>query len=162
VSFGVFAARALEAGQIDGFWANAMGAETAISRGAGKVLIDVRRGDDPANARHFTFAALATTDAFLAREAAGVEGVVRAVVKAQKMLRADPSLAGQVGRSKFPPESAALIARTIERDVAFYDPVITEGAVANMNAFAQAIGHLRGPVPYDQVVDLRFRRWWTQ
>src|SRR5215213_5285100 len=56
VSFGVFAARALEAGQIDGFWANAMGAETAVSRGAGKILIDVRRGDDPCEARHFTFA----------------------------------------------------------------------------------------------------------
>jgi NitT/TauT family transport system substrate-binding protein len=43
VSFGVFAAHALEARQIDGFWANAMGAELAVSRGAGKVLIDVRR-----------------------------------------------------------------------------------------------------------------------
>src|SRR5262249_44617529 len=60
VSFGVFAARALEGGQIDGFWANAMGAETAVSRGAGKVLIDVRRGDDPDDVRHFTFAAIAT------------------------------------------------------------------------------------------------------
>ena len=44
VSFGVFAARALESGEIDGFWANAMGAETAVSRGVGRVLIDVRRG----------------------------------------------------------------------------------------------------------------------
>ena len=44
VSFGVFAARALENRQVDGFWANAMGAETAITRGCGKLLIDVRRG----------------------------------------------------------------------------------------------------------------------
>ena len=51
VSFGVFAARALEAGQIDGFWANAMGSETAVRRGVGKVLVDVRRGDDPAEVR---------------------------------------------------------------------------------------------------------------
>ena len=36
VSFGVFAARALEVGEIDGFWANAMGGETAVRRGAGK------------------------------------------------------------------------------------------------------------------------------
>lgn len=160
VSFGVFAARALEAGQIDGFWANAMGAETAVSRGAGKVLIDVRRGDDPAEVRHFTFAALATTDSYLQRDAAGAAGAVRAVVKAQSMLRADPSLARQVGQGKFPPESAALIARTIERDIAFYDPVITDEMIVRMNAFAQAIGHLSGPVPYDQVVDTRFRQWW--
>jgi NitT/TauT family transport system substrate-binding protein len=161
VSFGVFAARALEAGQIDAFWANAMGAETAVSRGAGKILIDVRRGDDPCDARHFTFAAVATTDGYLRRDAASVEGAVRAIVKAQKLLRADPSLARQIGLRKFPADAAALITRTIERDVEFYDPVITEDAVINMNAFAQAIGHIPGPVPYNQVVDVRFRQWWT-
>jgi ABC-type nitrate/sulfonate/bicarbonate transport system substrate-binding protein len=162
VSFGVFAARALEAGQIDGFWANAMGAETAVSRGAGKILIDVRRGDDPGDVRHFTFAAVATTDRYLGGSAASVEGAVRAIVTAQRMLRADPSLAQRIGQGKFPPEAAALITRTIERDVAFYDPVITEAAVINMNKFAQAIGHLPGPVPYEQVVDLGFRKYWTQ
>ena len=77
VSFGVFAARALEAGQIDGFWANAMGGETAVSSGAGKVLIDVRRGGDPADVRHFTFAAMATTDRYLDRNFAQAQGAVR-------------------------------------------------------------------------------------
>jgi ABC-type nitrate/sulfonate/bicarbonate transport system substrate-binding protein len=162
VSFGVFAARALEAGQIDGFWANAVGAETAISRGAGKILIDVRRGDDPDDVRHFTFAAMATTDRYLEQDAASVEGAVRAIVKAQNMLRADPSLAQRIGKAKFPLDAAALITRTIERDVAFYDPTITEEAVVSINRFAQAIGHLPGPVPYGQVVDVRFRQWWTQ
>jgi ABC-type nitrate/sulfonate/bicarbonate transport system substrate-binding protein len=161
VSFGVFAARALEAGQIDGFWANAMGAETAVSRGAGKILIDVRRGDDPCDARNFTFAAMTTTDDYLQRDAAGVESAVRAIVKAQKLLRADPSLSKQIGQRKFASDAAALITRTIERDLEFYDPMISEEAVVSMNAFAQAIGHLAGPVPYDQVVDVRFRQWWT-
>ena len=162
VSFGVFAAQALAEGKVDGFWANAMGAETAVSRGVGKVLIDVRRGDDPADVRHFTFAAMATTDNYIQRETARVEAAVRAIVKAQKALRTDPSLARTVGQGKFPPGAAALIARTIERDVPFYDPVITEEAVAGLNGFAQAIGHLSGPVPYDRVVDIRFRRLWTQ
>jgi len=162
VSFGVAAARDLEAGLIDGFWANALGAETVVDSGAGKVLIDVRRGDDPADVRHFSFAAMATTDAYLESNAASVEAAVRAVVKAQRMLRAEPSLAQKIGQGKFPPESAALIVRTIERDVPFYDPVITEEAVASMNAFAQAIGLLPGPVPYDEVVDVRMRQYWTQ
>jgi ABC-type nitrate/sulfonate/bicarbonate transport system substrate-binding protein len=161
VSFGVFAARALQAGQVDGFWANAMGAETAVNSGAGKILIDVRRGDDPGEVRHFTFAAVATTDRYLERHAASVESAVRAIVKAQSMLRANPALAQRIGQGKFPPEAAALITRTIERDVAFYDPVIREAAVISMNNFAQAIGHLPGPVPYEQVVDVRFRRWWA-
>src|ERR1051325_8552330 len=76
VSFGVFAARALENRQIDGFWANAMGAATAITRGCGKLLIDVRRGDDPGEVRNFTFAGLGTTDGFIAREPACIEAAV--------------------------------------------------------------------------------------
>jgi NitT/TauT family transport system substrate-binding protein len=161
VSFGVFAARALEAGSIDGFWANAMGAETAASRGAGKVLIDVRRGDDPGGVRGFTFAAVATTDGYLDRHRLDAERAVRAIVKAQAMLRADPALARQIGRSKFGADADDLIARTIERDVVFYDPVITEQAVVDMNAFAQAIGDLPGPVPFGQVVDVGFCSLWT-
>jgi ABC-type nitrate/sulfonate/bicarbonate transport system substrate-binding protein len=161
VSFGVFAAQALEQGKCDAFWANAVGAETAASRGVGKVLVDVRRGDDPGGVRHFTFAALATTESYIQRELASVEGAVRAVVNAQKALRDDPSLARRVGQGKFPPDAAALITRTIERDVAFYDPVITERAVISLNGFAQAIGHLPAPVPYERVVDVRFRKLWT-
>jgi ABC-type nitrate/sulfonate/bicarbonate transport system substrate-binding protein len=160
VSFGVFAARALEAGQIDGFWANAMGSETAVRRGVGKILIDVRRGDDPADVRHFTFAGLATTDVQLERDAESVAAAVRAIVKVQKALRADPARAAEVGRRKFPQEAAELIQSIVERDLPFYDPVIYEEAVVGLNRFAQSIGHLPGPVPYEQVVAVRFRDLW--
>jgi len=46
-SFGVLAADALERGVVDGFWANALGSETAVRRGVGKIVVDVRRGDGP-------------------------------------------------------------------------------------------------------------------
>jgi ABC-type nitrate/sulfonate/bicarbonate transport system substrate-binding protein len=161
VSFGVFAARALEARQIDGFWANAMGAETAVSRGAGKILIDVRRGDDPGEVRHFTFAGMATTDAFIERESETIGAAVRAIVKAQKALRANPKLAAEVGQRKFPPDAAALIARVVERDAPFYDPYIYEEAVAGINRFAQSVEHLSGPVAYEQVAAVRYRELWT-
>lgn len=160
VSFGVFAARALEAGQIDGFWANAMGGETAVSRGAGKILVDVRRGDDPGEVRYFTFAGMATTDNFVEREPEAIAAAVRAIVKAQKALRKDPSLAQDVGRRKFPKDASELIARVVERDVPFYNPVISEEAVAKMNRFAQSVGHLSGPVPYANVVAIEFRELW--
>lgn len=161
VSFGVFAAQALQEGRIDGFWANAMGAETAVTRGIGKIHVDVRRGDDPDEVRFFTFAGLATTDDFIAREPGAIDAAVRAIVKAQKALRADPAIAREVGTRKFPPESAALIAAIVERDALFYDPVISEAAVQHLNAFAQSIGHLGEPVPYEQVVATRCRRLWT-
>ena len=160
VSFGVFAAGALENRQIDGFWANAMGAETAVRRGVGKILVDVRRGDDPGDVRHFTFAGLATTDAQIGRDAESVAAAVRAIVKTQKALRADPTLAAEVGRRKFPKAAAELITSIVERDLPFYDPVIYEEAVGGLNRFAQSIGHLPGPVPYEQVVAVEFRDLW--
>ncbi|MEE8332819.1 MAG: ABC transporter substrate-binding protein [Alphaproteobacteria bacterium] len=161
VSFGVFAAEALAEGKIDGFWANAMGAETAVTSGVGKIHVDVRRGDDPGDIRFATFAGLATTDDFIAREPGEVDAAVRAIVKAQQALRADPALAREVGARKFPPDSAALIAAVIERDAPFYDPVISETAVEHLNAFAQSVGQLSGPVTYDQVVATRCRPLWT-
>ena len=160
VSFGVFAARALEIGEIDGFWANAMGGETAVRRGVGKILIDVRRGDDPDEVRYFTFAGMATTDNFIEREPEAVAAAVRAIVKAQKALRADPSLARQVGMRKFPPDAAELIAHVVARDVEFYDPTISAHAIVKMNRFAQTVGHLSRAVPYDQVVAVRYRDLW--
>jgi NitT/TauT family transport system substrate-binding protein len=160
VSFGVFAARALEAGQIDGFWANAMGSEAAIRQGVGKILLDVRRGDDPAEVRHFTFAALATTDALIARDPERAAAAVRAIVKTQRALRAEPARAAEVGRRRFPPEAAELIAPIVDRDLPFYDPVISEEAIAGLNRFTQSVGLLPGPVPYDQVVAVRFRDLW--
>ncbi len=90
-----------------------------------------------------------------------VPDVRRAIVKAQKTLCADPAMAREVGIRKFPPESAALIAAIVERDVQFYDPVISETAVRRLNAFANSIGHLTEPVPYEQVVATRCRRFWT-
>jgi hypothetical protein len=47
VSFGVNAAKAMEEGKIDGFWANGMGAEVAVQRGLGTMVLDARRGDGP-------------------------------------------------------------------------------------------------------------------
>ncbi len=161
VSFGVFAARALQAGQIDGFWANAMGGETAVDSGAGKILIDVRRGDDPDEVRFFTFAGMATTDVFIAREPDAVGAAVRAIVKAQKALRADPSLAREVGQRKFPPDAIRLIANVVARDAAFYNPVISEEMIVKMNRFARTIGHLSQPVAYDQVVAVGYRDLWS-
>jgi len=161
VSFGVFAARALQAGQIDGFWANAMGGETATSSGAGKILIDVRRGDDPAEIRFCTFAGMATTDSFITREPEAMAAAVRAIVKAQKALRSDPLLAREVGQRKFPKDAAELIANVVARDVEFYDPVITEEMVLKMNRFARTGGQLTAPVAYEDVVAVRYRKLWV-
>lgn len=160
VSFGVAAAKALEAGQIDAFWANGMATEIAIQRGVGKVLLDVRRGDGPPAARNFTFTGLVVTDALIDRDPERIAATVRAIVKTHKALRADPTRAAEVGKRRFPPDAAELIATIIERDLPFYDASISEEAVDGLNRFAQSVGLLAEPVAYEQMVAVQFRDLW--
>ena len=160
VSFGVAAAKAFETGQIDAFWANAMATEIAVRRGVGKVLLDVRRSDGPPAARNFTFAGLVTTDVLIDRDPERIAATVRAIVKAHKALRADPTRAAEVGKRRFPPDAAELIAAIIERDLPFYDAAISEEAVDALNRFAQSVGLLAESVAYEQVAAVQFRNLW--
>ncbi len=140
VSFGVAAARALQAGQIDGFWANAMGADNALRSGVGKLVLDVRRGLGPASARHYTFSTLATSERLLMRDRDLVTAGTRAVLAAQRALQANPNLAAEVGQKLFPPREAGHIAEIIARDVAFYAPDITDQALQGLNDFVLQAG----------------------
>ena len=87
------AARALEERKIDGFWANGMGAEVAVRRGVGTVVLDVRRGDGPKRCFNYTMASIAATDALIARAPDAAAGAVRAIVKTQAALRQNVELA---------------------------------------------------------------------
>ncbi|HEY3117612.1 MAG TPA: ABC transporter substrate-binding protein [Chloroflexota bacterium] len=160
VSFGITAAQALEDGTIDGFWANGMGAEVAVQRGVGTVVLDVRRGDGPEQARHYTFPALVTTEQRIANAPESVAAAIRAIVRAQAALREDPGRATEIGRRLFPLQEAELIAELIRRDLPYYDPAISEETVAHLNHFAHASALLSRDVPYDQVVATQFSELW--
>jgi hypothetical protein len=67
-----------------------------------------------------------------------------------------------VGRRRFPPAAAEIIASVVERDLPFYDPAIGEQAVAVMNGFARSIGLLSAPVAYDDTVATQFRDLWIR
>jgi ABC-type nitrate/sulfonate/bicarbonate transport system substrate-binding protein len=162
VNTGVTAARALESGEIDGFWANGMGAEIAVRRGAGTVVLDVRRGDGPKAAFDYTMPAVATTDRTIATASDKAAAVVRAVVEAQAALKQDVTLATTVGRKLFPPSEADLIETLIARDLAFYDASISPKSVAAMNQFARDVGILDDAPAYEDVVAVQYRHLWTR
>jgi ABC-type nitrate/sulfonate/bicarbonate transport system substrate-binding protein len=162
VSFGVNAAKALEDGKIDGFWANGMGAEVAVRRGVGTMVLDVRRGDGPKAAFGYTFAALATTTALVERAPEQAAAAVRALVKTQAALKANVKLATDVGRKWFPEFEASLIAELISRDLPFYDPEISRETFESMNRFAQAMGLVKESVKYEDVVAVQFRDLWKK
>jgi ABC-type nitrate/sulfonate/bicarbonate transport system substrate-binding protein len=161
VNFGVTAAKALEERKLDGFWANGMGAEVAVRRGVGTVVLDVRRGDGPKPCFNYTMASIATTDRLIERSAETAAAAVRAVVKAQAALKANVARATDIGRKLFPPSEAELIAELIRRDLPYYDASISRGFVAGMNQFSRDVGILTGDVPYERVVATQFSHLWT-
>ena len=160
VSFGVTAAKALEEGKIDAFWANGMGAEVAVTRGVGTVVLDPRRGVGPAASFNYTQPTLATTQKMIDENPDAVAAAVRAIVNVQKALKADISLATEVGRKSFPEAETALIAQVVERDLAYYDATITPEFVAGMNAFSRDMGLMTGDPSYEDVVATQFSDLW--
>jgi NitT/TauT family transport system substrate-binding protein len=150
VSFGLMAAKALEEGKIDGFWANGMGAEVAVRRGIGTLVLDARReaGDE---AKQYTFPALVTSEKLIRDNPYAVKAAARAVRTAQNLLRDDPERATAIGKKLFPPAEASMIAELVRRDVPYYDPVIAPQTVDSMTRFARELGLLSKTVTYEDV-----------
>jgi NitT/TauT family transport system substrate-binding protein len=159
-NFGVMAARALEAGKLDGFWANGMGAEVAVRGGFGTVVADVRRGDGPQVCFNYTAPTIAATDALIARSPETVAAAVRAIVKTQAALKADVARATEVGKKLFPPAEAELIAALIRRDLPYYDAALSRDFIAGMTAFARAQGIVDADIAYEDVVATPFASLW--
>src|SRR5580693_6580265 len=152
VNFGLTAAQALEDGKIDGFWANGMGTEIAVTRGVGTIVLDVRRGDGPPGCFDYTMPVLATTDRLIERSPDTAAAALRALVATQNALKADVSRATEVGDKRFPPREAGLIAGIVRRDLPFYDAAISERSVTAINEFARSMSVLDDDVPYADIV----------
>jgi NitT/TauT family transport system substrate-binding protein len=162
ISVGVAAARALADGRVDGLWANALGCELAIQLGAGSVIVDARRGDGPIGAENYSFAALATTESNIERNPDRIEAVIRAIVRAQSIIRSESQRAAEVVRTLFPATEAELIAQILSRDADFYRPSISIEAIDEMNRFAATVGLLSSLPPCEQIVATQFRHLWSK
>ena len=148
-------------GVADAYWGNAMRVALGEALGVAKLHLDLRRGDGPPGARFYNFAALTTTERLIEERPHIAAGAVRAIVRAQRALKAEPSLATAIGNRLFPPDEAALIAGLIERDAPFYDATISPEAIAGLSKFAQANGLIAEPLPYDRLVAVQFRHLWV-
>ncbi|HEY9532078.1 MAG TPA: ABC transporter substrate-binding protein [Burkholderiales bacterium] len=150
-SFGLLAAKALEDGKIDGFWANGMGAEVAVKSGIGTLVLDARRQGSE-EAKGYTFPALVTSEKIIWEKPDAARAAIRAVQAAQQILKNNPARATEVGKKLFPPAEAGMIAELIRRDVPYYDSSISLRTVESMNRFARELGLLSKSVPYEGVV----------
>ncbi len=145
----------------DAYWGNGMRVAIGEARGIAKLHLDLRRGDGPPGARWHNFAALTTTERLIDEQPEIAAAAVRAIVKAQAALKAEPSRATAIAERLFPAEEVPLIARLIERDAPFYDAIISPEAVDGLNKFAKASGLIAESVPCDRLVALQFRQLWN-
>ncbi|MDP2778932.1 ABC transporter substrate-binding protein [Devosia sp.] len=154
--------RAIEQNHADAFWGNGMRLALAEKAGLAKLHLDLRRGDGPEGARFYNFAALTATDALIEKEPEVAAAAVRAVRATQAALRADPSLARQVGDELFPKDQAELIPVLVERDSPYYDASIGPEALEGLNRFAMANGLSDRVLADDEIVATQFSRFWTR
>jgi NitT/TauT family transport system substrate-binding protein len=161
-NFGLTAAQALQDGKIDGFWANGMATEIAVTTGIGSIVLDVRRGDGPAGCFDYTFGALATTERLIERSPDMAAAAVRALVDAQADLKADVSRATLVGEKRFPPRETGLIAEIVARDLPYYDAAVSETSIAGVVGFARSLGIINESVEYRDIVATQFSHLWSQ
>ena len=160
-NFGLGAAKALEEGKIDGFWANGVGAEIAVTSGVGNIVLDIRRGDGPQGSFGYTFASIATTDRLIADQPETIAAAVRAIVGTQKALKADTRLATEVGNKLFPSREARLIAGIVARDLPYYDASIAPETVVRLNEFCGKRRLLQDSPSYAAVVEPSVIPLWT-
>jgi ABC-type nitrate/sulfonate/bicarbonate transport system substrate-binding protein len=162
VNFGLTAAKALEDGLIDGFWANGMAAEIAVRSGVGVVVIDARRGDGPDACFNYTMASLATTDEKIEKDKEAIEAIVRGLIRSQQALSREPDVARKIGERVFPAYEASLIADLVRRDALYYSPEISKVFVEGMNVFCRNAGILTGNPAYNDVVARQVIPLWHE
>jgi NitT/TauT family transport system substrate-binding protein len=152
---------AIKDGSADAYWGNGMRLAIGEKLGIAKLHVDLRRGDGPPGARFYNFAALTAAERLIAEHPDAAAGAVRAIVNAQRALRADPSLATGIAERLFPPDEVPLIAGLIARDTPFYDAAIAPEAIDGLNKFAKAEGLIAAPVAYETLVATQFRDLWA-
>lgn len=149
-------------GLADAYWGNGMRVALGEHMGIAKMHLDLRRGDGPPGARGYNFAALTAHERVFKDRPEAAAGAVRAIVKAQKALKANPALAADIGRRLFPEDEAELITPLIERDAPFYDATISRDAVDGLMKFATSFGLVKEPVPYEQLIATEHSHLWKQ
>ncbi len=160
-NFGVAAAGALRERTIDGFFANGVGAELVIGEELADLVLDVRRGDGPADCFSYTMPCIATTDGIIADQVEIARGIIRGIIKTQRALASDVALAQIVGARLFDPRAAAVIAKVVERDLPYYRPDISHEFVRTMSWYAREVGLLTGDASYEDVVAQQFISQWS-
>ena len=161
VNFGVMAAQALEDRKVDGFWANGMGAELAVRRGVGTVVLDVRRGDGPHGCFNFTMPVIVTSEHLIEREPEAAAGAIKAVMATQMALSGAEAFSeggSQSDRRACPTRSAVLRSHNLRSFRDRNDRLCTVGRSVERPFALRPCRRAAVPPPLDSVRSHQLRR----
>jgi NitT/TauT family transport system substrate-binding protein len=82
----------------DAYWGNGMRVALGERLGIAKLHLDLRRGDGPPGARYYNFAALTARERLVSERPEAAAGAIRAIVKAQKALKENPSISTEIAQ----------------------------------------------------------------
>ena len=152
--------RGLAAGKIDGFWANGMATEIAVTSGTGTIVLDVRRGDGPPGCFDYTMPVLATTERLIESSPETAAAALRALVAAQNALKQDVSLAPKSARSAFRRAKRSLSPGSSPRS-AVLRCRDQRGFSRRDQRFRAGHEHARGRRALCRIVATQFRHLWS-
>jgi len=98
----------------------------------------------------------------IAREPERVAAAIKAIVRAQGVLRKDPARATEVGQRRFPPPARRDHRRRRRARSPVYDPRDQRRRDHRHERIRPGLGLLKTPVSYEDVVATRFRPLWTK
>ena len=121
-------------------------------------IMDIEGGQGPALFQPYVYNGLWARDAYIKAHPAVVKAVVAAIVEAEQMIN-DPKQLDQVVKlaaDNMRGISPALIHDYLEHYHAIFQPVASQRALANVNAFMVAAKKIPAPLAYDDVVATQF------
>lgn len=129
---------------------------------AGRVFLDLRGNDVPPSLQNLLGSSLQATDKWLATPAnfEKAKAAARAIAKADRAIKADPTLMLESLKKLFPNLSQNLLVEIARVEAPSYSPEISPEAIAHMDKVYRSVGLTKSEVKYADIVDPRLAAEW--
>ena len=143
---------ALEARQVDGLIQTEPGlTQLTEVQPLADMFLDLRR-EGPETVRNAAFLGLQANDDYIQQNAEVVKSVIRAVARAEKRMRENPSIVVPTAKRYFPTLDDATLLKIAQNEAPTYHAEITWEQMRNLNELQKQAGTVKGDIPYEEVV----------
>jgi len=161
VGTGAAATAALQTGSVDALITYEPDLTKMVAAGAGRIVFDLRTTKTETTYSQLPTSTLTATTAWIEGNPAAAKALVRAVTRADRVLREDPATALPVLTQLYPDLPAAAVKEIYTASQAHFRPEISPETFAAAMKIYKDAGVVAEDVPYDKVVATQFAGEWT-